>query len=122
MATSNEINSNNDLIAKLDENFFLELITRVSRGESLAVICRERKVDFAAVMSWINGDDDLQSRYARALTIRDEHAKDEIISDLFGALRADITGVFDENNQLLPLREMPQNVRKLIKGYDAKEL
>ena len=99
-----------------------KIILEVATGGSLVEFCRQHAMSYRAVLSWIQDDDDMAEKYQRALEIRSEHAKDEIIKEMFALLRADVTEAFDDNGNMRLVRDMPPELRRLIGGYEYNEV
>jgi phage terminase small subunit len=47
---------------------------------------------------------------------------DVVLGELLRIARTDLGGAFDEQGRLLPVREMPEDIRRAIAGLDVEEL
>lgn len=99
-----------------------EIVVEVAAGGSLAMFCNERKILFRGVLAWLMGDDDRKSAYHEALDVREQHAKDEIIKELFCYLRADVTQAFDDNGNMLRVKDWPRDLQRMLAGMEFQEI
>lgn len=114
------IEATRDAIAALD---FIEVVCgHVASGGTLTTFCADRDILFKLVNQFIQSQRDYARRYMDALKVREVHLKEEIIQEIAGYLRCDLTDAFDANGNMLRLVEMPRNVKRLIAGYEFEEI
>lgn len=99
-----------------------DLCAFVADGGTMLGFCEANDLRYKLINRWIADDETRAERYALALTIREAHAKDLIISELIAYMKADVTSCFDEAGNLKTLPSMGANERKLIAGVEFKEL
>lgn len=105
-----------------DATLITDICALVAIGGTLTQLCADRGLPYKAINRWIADDEKRQAAYARALQIREDHAKDLIIAELIAYIKADITQAFDAEGNLLALPEMPDDVRRLVAGVKFKEV
>lgn len=110
----------NDALA--DSQFIVDLLTHVATGGTLVQFCADREVHYKLVNRWLQDDTERAERYATALRIREDHAKDLIIAELTAYLRADVTKCFDENGNMKPIKDWEHAERRLLAGYKFREI
>lgn len=94
----------------------------IASGGTLTEFCRENGFGFKLINRRIQSNDDDARRYADALIVRETHLKEEIIAEIAGYLRCDLTQAFDENGNMLRLADMPRGVKSMIAGYEFEEI
>lgn len=108
----------------------------VASGRTLADYCRDPRPDrdepipegtevdvlFSRVNAWLQGDDDRRKRYDDALSVRERHNKDDVISELLKLIKVDVTEAFNEDGDLRPLADIPPDVRRAIAGIEVEAL
>lgn len=99
-----------------------EIVVEVASGGSLAMFCAQRQIMFKGVLAWLMEDHDRNEAYTQALNVREQHAKDEIIKELFCYLRADVTNAFDDDGNMLPVKSWPRELQRMVAGIEFQEL
>jgi hypothetical protein len=108
--------------ALADPELMTDICGEIAAGGTLVEFCRGREISYRAINRWINDDPERAKRYKLALSIREDHAKDLIISELIAYINADITKCFDENGNLKVMTELAPNERRLVAGLKFREL
>lgn len=62
------------------------------------------------------------SELRNELYLRNKVSIDELVQNLAGMVRFDIGDLYDENNNLLPIKQMPKQARQVIQQLDSDEL
>ena len=100
-----------------------DLIICVTSGGTLTEFCKARDVPYNAVSAWIASNDKRDEAYRAAMAKRDEQNKDVIIGQLREMASADIALAFDpKTNTLLPIHDIPENVRRMIAAIEIEEI
>lgn len=94
----------------------------ITAGSTLAAWCREEEVTFSLVAAWLELEEGRRKRYQSAIEIREQHHKDEIVEQLRNMITSDILTAFDNEGNLLPLRDIPPGVRQWIAGMEVEEV
>lgn len=115
-----KLDETNDAIG--DPETISAICAAVAIGGTLVAHCAEHGFDYKLINRWINDDDKRAERYALALTIREQHAKDLIIAELISYLKADVTEAFDADGNLKRMQDMPHNIKRLIAGVKFREI
>lgn len=115
-------NNNDKNSALADPELLGDICAAVATGGTLVAFCTERSLNYKLVNRWITDDSDRATRYKLALDIREDHAKDLIISELISYMKADVTEAFDAEGNLKRLQDMPPEVRRLIAGVKFREV
>jgi hypothetical protein len=106
----------------LTDELLAHICGEIAIGSTLVKACATRGVPYKLVNRWIADDAERQKRYKLALDIREDHAKDLIISELIAYMKADITQAFDADGNLLKMHVMGENERRLIAGVKFREI
>ena len=105
-----------------------EVCAYITGGGTLAAWCRGDEAGargeyvFAMVAAWVELDKDRRGRYRDAIAVREQHHKDRIIEQLIGMVTADLTKAFAQDGTLLPIDQIPANVRHWIAGIEIEEV
>lgn len=100
-----------------------KLILHVTSGGTLTEFCKAHDVPYNLVSAWLASDDKRDEAYRSAMSKRDEQNKDVIIGQLREMSSADIAEAFDKaTNTLLPIHDIPPNVRAMIAAIEVEEL
>lgn len=94
----------------------------IAATSTLAAYCDEHGLVFSLMAAWIEADKERRSRYAAALVVREQHLKDQIITQLRNMITSDITTAFAIDGSMLPLDKIPPGVRHWIAGIEVEEL
>lgn len=87
---------------KLTEKVALELLNRLSRGETLKSICRDAYMpSYQQVMKWVKTDPDFQTAYLSAQEFRMNMFADEILEIADNSV-GDIRLGFDKKGNVIP--------------------
>jgi len=72
---------NRNFVAKeIDHEVFDEILFRMMNGEAVTKICKdENQPHYSVFMKWVQSDQDLFDRYARARTIQSDYFFDEMV-------------------------------------------
>lgn len=99
------------------------IILHVTSGGTLTEFCKERDVPYNAVSAWLASNEARDGAYKSAMAKRDDQNKDVIIGQLREMASADIAEAFDPaTNTLLPIHDIPANVRRMIAAIEVEEL
>jgi hypothetical protein len=104
-----------------DEMAIGTLCGRVASGETLIEICRDLDIPYSEVNTWIQSNKSRAESYAQALTVRESHNKDRVVSELLAMINADITQAFLPDGSLKAMDKIPENVRRWIAGFELHE-
>lgn len=103
----------------------------IASGGTLVAYCAEHGLDYKLVNRWLNDEEERAKRYKLALDIREEHAKDLIISELIAYLKAKPSDAFERTEGgegipdqvgIKPVDEMPPELQRLIAGVEFEEV
>lgn len=100
-----------------------QVCAHVANGGTLRGFCIAGDMPFNEVADWIANDDDRNSAYKQALGRRDSHNKDVVVGGSVSIVTADIARAYDpETNTLLPVNEIPEDIRQAIASIKVTEL
>lgn len=116
----NKVADTNDALG--DPELLTDICAAISIGGTLVAFCEERGLKYKIINRWLQDDEERAKRYKLALDIRDDHAKDLIISELIAYIKADITACFDAAGNLKAMPELGPNEKRLIAGVKFREL
>lgn len=128
---SEAVDRTNDELQRGDE-LLTDICSAIVEGSTLTAFCADRALKYKLVLRWLNDDDDRQARYKRSLDMREQHAKDLIISELISYLRAkpvdafvmiggDVEGGVPAQQALKAIQDMPADLQRLIAGIEFEE-
>lgn len=100
----------------------LDLITStIANGGSLTELCRARDIRYSDVILWLydRRQPERKKVYEQALDARSEWAVQRVLDEvrLIGTL--DVRRAFDSNENLLPLKAMPEEVARAIVSFEV---
>lgn len=105
-----------------DPEPYLHLLSEhISSGGTLQEFAKSWGVPYRTLSAWINDDDNRRELYLTAITLRDEYLSDIVIRQLRSMCDANISGAFDEDNNMLPVKEMPVDVQRSILAVQVDE-
>lgn len=104
-----------------DQNLLTDICGEIAGGSTLVLMAEAKGIPYKLLNRWIADDADRAKRYALALEIREQHAKDLIVAELVAYLKADVTEAFDGPN-LKTLDTMPANLRRMVAGIKFREI
>ena len=106
-------------IAALREpEFMSDLCIHISEGGTLHKYLRERSILYGMAFEWIMGDDARKSQYETAVKARRANHEDRVIAQILAASEADIRKVFDQDGEVLPPHEIPDEVAAGLASYE----
>jgi hypothetical protein len=98
-----------------------DIARAVAAGGTLAQFCGSRDLDHGIIRTWLSAGEQ-GKRYAAALDIRDDYARDIVFGELMAYMKSDLTQAFDERGDLRKLHEMPSEVRRMVSGFKFREV
>lgn len=111
-------------MAKLDEEDLLDVICdHVACGGSVVDLCDTWDVQYHRIVTWVY-DKNFPARkdaYESALQHRVEWMKSRILGELKAIGLVDIRGAYDDNGNLLDIKQMPPEIARVIAGVDVCE-
>jgi len=75
-------------------------------------------VDLLKVPHVVKAIEEAQARRAERVEVK----SDDVLMELLRLLRSDIAGAFDSDGRMLPIHDMPLDVRRSIAGIEVEEL
>lgn len=93
----------------------------VAEGGALPEWCRAQGVRFADVNAWLSADEGRRLLYDQAKKGRDEYLGEIVIRNLRQLADVDIAQAYDENGNVLPIADMPPELRRAIAGLEVFE-
>jgi hypothetical protein len=95
----------------------------VAEGEhDLKAIADFIGVPRRALVGWLTGTDETNTRYQRALAICEGRRRERVLGELERIAFFDIATCYDENGILLHPMDMPETARKTIQKFEQNEL
>ena len=104
-----------------DPNLLADILGEIAGGSTLVLQAEAKGIPYKLLNRWIADDVERAKRYALALEIREQHAKDLIVAELVAYLKADVTEAFEGPN-LKDLADMPPNLRRMVAGIKFNEV
>lgn len=99
-----------------------EICQFLASGKTLAEFTTLRDVPYKAVAGWIADDEERARAYDAATSMRDDHNKDVVVSQLCRMTTADLADAIDpETNCYLPVHSMPERIRQSIASIKVRE-
>lgn len=83
--------------------------------------CRAHDVPYAAVSAWIAAEEHRREKVDAALQLRGEYLSDMVIRNLRMYADLDIARAYGADGRLLPIREMPEDIRRAIREFEVEE-
>ena len=107
---------------KMDKDTMGKICLHVASGGSLISLCEAWGVPYAHVMGWVNSDESRWEMYQKAMKSQMEYVIDEVIRELKRIGNVDISKAYNNKGTLLPITEMPEEVRRCISGIETAEI
>lgn len=99
------------------------ICSRITAAGTLVGICREFDIHYGTINEWIQSDEGRRKRYADALEVRQQHAKELVIRELVEHRQVDVLDAFDrETGALKRLEDIPEELRRVISSMEVEEL
>lgn len=96
-----------------------QICSHVASGGSLASLSTKLNTPFYDIIAWIEANKDRLDRYHRAVEYRDEWCKDVVLQELRILASFDIRKLYDQENNLIPVHEWPEEVAKCIESFEV---
>jgi len=109
------------LMKKYPEEFMEQVCMSISHGGSLIELCKAWRVKFGRMLNWIRLDDDRSIRYNDALNSRNDWAKERILIELKRIGTSQINSIYDDDGEILPIKEWPDEVSSIVKSVEFDE-
>jgi len=94
----------------------------VANGGSLIDLCKTWDVNYCDMSEWVNDDKSRSDKYQAALQARNEWAKEAVLLEFRRIGLADIRKLYDEEGELLPVKEWPDEVASFVANIEVNEL
>ena len=104
------------------EGRFDQLIAWVAEGGTLLTLARLWRIPRWRIMRWVREDKDRIAALADAEHDRKEVRSERIIEQAETLAFVDIGKAYDEKGGLLPIHQMPVEVRRAITGLESNQL
>jgi len=107
---------------KLSEpNLIEDIFSYVANGGSIIELCNLWDVRYYDMMRWIRKEPARSELYDSAVDAWLHYYVTRLMDEVKALATVDLADAYDEDGQLLPLREMPQHVRAAIAAVDRTE-
>jgi hypothetical protein len=91
----------------------------VANGGSVLDLARVWELPYNLIIDWVQTDELRNKRYVQALEARGEWAKERVLSELRAIALIDIRELFDDEGNLLPVSEWPEQTARAVAGVDT---
>lgn len=81
--------------------------------------CADHGCNYAQTARWIAADTERQERFNTALLIQADYLTEIVKRNLRMMAEADISMAYDDDCRLIPLRQMPEAIRRSISGVES---
>ncbi len=98
-----------------------ELCDHLVEGGTLLEWCRAHDVRYQAVSAWISAEDHRRQKVDAALQLRGEFLSDLVIRNLRMYADVDVSKAYDRDGRLLPIQDMPEDLRRAIREFEVEE-
>lgn len=98
-----------------------EICDRIASGETLVDIAAGYEANYRWLYQWLY-DSEFPERarlLENSMNARDSMAKEDIIGQLHRLGNIDVAKAYDKDGELLPIHEMPVELRKAISSFDV---
>lgn len=104
-----------------DPSTFRDICELITTGATLVECAKTFGLSYGSLSCWISADKTRRERYDTAIDLRGEFLSDLVIRQLRDLVSMDISQAYDDAGKLLPLREMPESIRKVIIAIETSE-
>ena len=104
-----------------DSDAIQKVCAHVSMGGSLIDLAETLGINYAGLLKWIRTESNRNKAYDQALEDRKEWAKERIFKLIMDVSSADIRQLYDENNNLLPVKSWPNSVAAAVTAVESFE-
>lgn len=95
----------------------------VANGGSIIPLCKIWDVRYSQVVKWIRSSSPENNKaYDQALVDRSEWTKEKILTEIRILAEYDLRDLYDENGQMKPVKDWPEDVAKAITSVESVEL
>lgn len=101
----------------IDASLIEDLCHLVANGGSVVKFCRIHQLNYSYFMSALRLNKAYEAMYVQACIDREEWFKDTLLEEMKDMLEANISDVFNGNNEIKPLRDIPRDITKNIKSF-----
>jgi hypothetical protein len=98
-----------------------DICDHIVEGGTLREWCEQEDVRYSDVSLWLGAETERRDRYDTARSLRDEWLTDTVIRNLRIFADVDIARAYDDHGVLLPIAEMPEDVRRAIVSIEIDE-
>lgn len=108
-----------------DADVLDDICASIANGGSLTELCAIWQVRYSDVILWIHdqaADPGRKIAYEDAMKARGEWMIQTLLNELRMIGTVDIRRAYDEKGALLPIKDIPEDVARVITGIEAKEI
>lgn len=98
-----------------------DLCDRIVEGGTLREFCEAHDVRYSDVSAWISAENERRERFDTAIELRGEWLTDSVIRNLRMYVDLDIARAYGEDGKLLPITQMPEDIRRAIVQLEVDE-
>lgn len=102
-----------------DPESLMTIYAHVASGGSLLDLCETWGVRFGHIIAWIRSDKERSQAYDAALADRGEWATEVVLREFKRLGTSNLKRLFDEEGQLLPIQDWPDEVASFVAGVDV---
>ena len=112
----------NKTLQKIDDpHFFDELVEHIVSGGSLPNLCKLLDIRYSKIIKWIYTNDTRREAYEVSLAARGEWVIQSVLNELKDIALADIRDAYDENSNLLPVKDWPKSLANVVQAVEVQE-
>lgn len=104
-----------------DPAVFRSICENIATGATLLECAKTWGLTYGSLSCWIAADKTRRERYETAIELRGEFLSDLVIRQLRDLVSMDISEAYDETGKLLPIRQMPEAIRRVIIAIETQE-
>ena len=99
-----------------------EIVRHVANGGSLLEQCKIWDVPYSDILIWINEVPARAETYRQAMISQMGYHIERVLDELKTIALVDMKGAYDAKHRLLPLDEIPEDIRRCIASIDVEEI
>lgn len=107
---------------QMEPSTLRRICEHVANGGSLLELCKIWEVPYGALMSWIHENPDRSRQYDKAIQSQLYWAIDRVLDELKRIATVDISEAYTDKNELKPMKDIPEDVRRAIVAVETEEL
>jgi hypothetical protein len=94
----------------------------VASGATLVEWCDLMEVDFGYVVHWLRSEKERNRLWVECQNDRKEWIKDTLLVQLRDIISSDLRKVFDDNGEMRPVHEWPDDVARFVSSIEQDQL